>query len=116
MSNPWDALADGIVSKVKERAKKFVEDNADLDKFLKDRAQALAKATYKYQIAPDDQKDSAYRDMKVVRQTIENKLAAVALKGQREQQKIFREILFAVFGSLVDLAPLVRDLLKPKTS
>ncbi len=105
MSNPWDEFADSLVSTVKERTKKFVEENAELDDFVKERLQALAKAAYEYKTAPDDHKESAKHELNIIRQTIENKLVAVALHGQREQQKIFREIFFSVINTVVKSVP-----------
>ncbi len=105
MSNPWDALADTIVDTVKDRTSDFLKNNAAAEEFLKERAKALAKAVYEYKTAPDGEKAAAKHEMNIIRQTIENKLAAIALNGQTEAKSVFREILNTAFNAVVKMAP-----------
>lgn len=107
MSNPWDALADSIIGTVRESTSDFLEDNVAAKEFLEERAKALAKAIYEYKMAPSEGKAAAQHEMNIIRQTIENKLAAIALHGLEESKSVFKKILNAVFSAFVKAAPVL---------
>ena len=69
MANPWDGLADTIISTVTSRAKGFLEENSAAKEFLADRAKALAKAIYEYEKASDVDKPAAQREINIINQT-----------------------------------------------
>ena len=105
VAEPWEALADTIIDTVKERTADFLEDNAAAKEFLEERGKALAKAVWEYKMAPNDKKAEAKHEMDIIQQTIENKLAAIALHGQTETKNTFKEILNTAFNVVIKIAP-----------
>lgn len=108
MPNPWDNMADSIVATLEERAKDFLDQNEPVRKIVTERAKRLAELAFHYQLESDDSIREGYLiDMKVVRQTVENELAALALAGQEAAKGTFMEVVKTAFGLFVRALPAI---------
>lgn len=106
MSNPWDALADSVVSTIKDRAKKVWDDNANARDLITEAAKDLAKLTWQYKLEadPDKQKEILH-EMEFSKQAIENELSALALVATAEAKALFKEIVNTALNVLVTVLP-----------
>lgn len=105
---PWKEIADSIIETVKGKSEEFLRQNAAAKDFIEDRGRRLAKLVYQYKTAGDDAaKQEAHRSLNIVRQTIENELSALALAGQEEAKRTFKEIVSTAFGVVVKAAPAI---------
>jgi hypothetical protein len=104
MANPWDEMADSIIATVEERAKGFLDQNEPARKIVTERAKRLAELGFHYQTSGDE---THLTDMKIVRQTVENELAALALAGQSAAKDTFMEIVRTAFGLFAKALPAI---------
>lgn len=107
MANPWDEMADSIVQTLEERAKDFLDQNAPVRKIVTERARRLAELAFYYQTSEGNVKEGYLTDMKIVRQTVENELAALALAGQEAAKGTFMEVVRTAFGLFVRALPAI---------
>ena len=108
MSEPWEPLRDSIVATIKERAKEFLDDNAEAKEFLADRAEDAARLAVAYKLETDEaNKKSLLHELELVRQTVENEVSALALTGKEASKSLFKEIVNTAFGALVKYLPTV---------
>jgi hypothetical protein len=108
MSNPWDDLATGIVSTIKDRAKKVWDDNAAARTLIEEAAKDLAKLTWQYKLETDPAKQQEIQhEMEFAKQAIENELDALALVATAEAKALFKEIVNTALNVLVTVIPKV---------
>jgi hypothetical protein len=108
MPNTIDDLKKSIIDAVEARAKDFLAANADAKTFLYDRAQRLAKLGYEYTLETDDaKKQSLVDDMKIVKQSMENEIAAVAVDAAAASRDLFKSILGTAMDVLIKALPAI---------
>lgn len=108
MPNAWDGMADSILATLEERAKDFLDKNAPVRQIVTERAKRLAELAFHYQTASDETvKDGYLTDMRIVRQTVENELIALALAGQDAAKGTFMEVVKTAFGLFVRALPAI---------
>lgn len=113
MSNSVRELTQGIIDRIEASGKKFLDDNAGARAFVYDRAERLAELGIAYTAAADDAtRRELDEQMGVVRQSIENELAAVATNASVEARATFMAIVNDVVGILRTLLPIVIGMLK----
>jgi len=106
MSEPWDAITHDIVGVIEERAKSFLDENAEAKDFVLERAKRLAQLLFEYKLAADDAEILEKKEkMELVQSTIETELAALALNGQAAAKETFREVVKTAFGILIKAIP-----------
>jgi len=106
MASSWEEIAGAILDTIKERAGEFLKENAEVEGFLKERAARLAKLMLAYSTQTDQvQKQIILDSIGDVRQTIENDVAGLTLKGKTAAQNLFREIVNTAFGAVVKMLP-----------
>ena len=113
MADSIRELTQGIIDRIEASGKKFLDENVGARAFVYDRAERLAELGVAYTTAADD---AARRDldeqMGVVRQSIENELATVAVNASIEARATFMGIVNDVVGVLRTLLPIVVGMLK----
>ncbi len=108
MSNPWDGLAESLVTTIKTRAKKVWEDNAAARTLIEDAAKDLAKLTWQYKLETDPAKQQEIQhEMEFAKQAIENELDALAIIATVEAKALFKEIVNTALNVLVTVLPKV---------
>lgn len=109
---PWKDIADSLLSEVKgqleARAKGFLTANKDVEAFLIDCTERLAKATYFYGIASDDaQKADRLAQMHELKKAIVEESLAVVVNASAEGKSTFQTILETVLGIVIKFAPVL---------
>ena len=108
MSNPWDGIADSLLGTIKDRAKKFWDEQSAAKDLIADRTKELAKLIWQYKTESDEAKKSEIHDeMRIVQQTIENELSAVALVGAAESKALFKEMVGSAVSMIVKALPVI---------
>ena len=99
-------LANSVIESVRERAVETWDSNAAARDFIKGRATRLAKLILKKTRLGGDgsPKEEIERDFKIVKQSMENELATLALIGSAESQSIFRAVTKTAFDVVSKLA------------
>jgi hypothetical protein len=105
MAETWEAIRDGIVGAVEARAKKFLDDNQEVRKLLLERASRLAKLTALYAVASAEGREVLQVDLAVVRQTMENDLAALQLNASVEARSAFTNLVGVAFDAIIKALP-----------
>lgn len=102
-------LKDSILSSVKDRSKKFLEDNKDARDFLEDRAKRLAELGVELVRAGSDEekRQAAFTQLAVVQQSIQNQLSAVAIHASLESREMFGKILGTAVDVIVKALPVI---------
>lgn len=100
------SLKESIIEVVRSRAKEFLRENAEAEKFLEDRAERLARLSLEYALAADEVARANIRaDMEIVRQSMENELASLVLAASGKSRDLFRQVLGTVADVLVKALP-----------
>ena len=108
MAGKWEDVRDAIIGAVEARAKKFLDDNKAARDFLRERAERLAKVTILYAEAKDSaQRDILMKDAAIVKQAMENELAALALTGSAAAKSLFGQLLSVLFDGLLKVLPAI---------
>jgi hypothetical protein len=108
MPNTVDDLKKSIIDAVEARAKDFLSENSDAKTFLYDRAQRLAKLGYDYALETDDaKKQTITDDMKIVKQSMENEIAAVAVNAAVASRDLFKAVLGTAMDTLIKALPVI---------
>jgi len=108
MSNPWDGLAESILSEIKTRAKKVWDDNANVRQLLEEAAKDFAKLMWAYKIETDPTlKEAVRQEMEIAKQTIENAASALALIATAEAKATFLAVVNTAFGVLLKALPVI---------
>jgi len=103
----FDGIKDTILSTVREDAQAFLDRNQDAVKFLEEQARDLAQLGVDYAAASDDERKSVLFEMKLVEQTVKNKLAGIAVQEEAQARADFERILRGVLSTAIKLLPVV---------
>lgn len=99
-------VADGLLDTITSRAKVFLDDNADAQKFVQERTVRMAKLLIEYKLETDEAKrEQKKARMALVQSTIETELASVALTGHAETKALFKEIVNTAFAAAIKIIP-----------
>lgn len=101
-------LKDAITGTVKEASKDFLDQHKDVKDFLEDQAQDLAALGVDYIKASDP--DVRYKiefQMKVVQQSVRNKLAGIAVDAEAEAKATFGKVLETALGVAIKVLPVI---------
>ena len=106
-------LKDAVMIPVKDRSKKFLEENKDAQEFLQDRAKRIGELAVELVKAGSDQEKSAavMLQIGVVRQSIQNQLSAVAIHASLESRELFGKILGTAVDVLIKALPVILALI-----
>jgi hypothetical protein len=108
MAEKWEDIRDSILSTIEGRAKDFLKDNAAAKDRLRERAERLAKLAFRYATISDEAaRKTISDDMVVVRQTMENEIAALALSGSNEAKNVFKQIAGTAFDMVIKALPAI---------
>lgn len=98
-------LKDSITSTVKEVSRDFLDQHQDAKDFLEDQARDLATLGVDYLKAQDDASRSKIEfQMKLVVQSVRNKLAGIALDAEAEAKATFGKVLQAALNTALNIA------------
>ena len=103
----FDGIKDTVVSTVKEDAQAFLDRNKDVAKFLEEQARDLAELGVKYAKAGEDDRKSILFEMKLVEQSVKNKLAGIAVSEEAQARADFERVVRGVIATVIKLAPVV---------
>ncbi len=107
-SEIFNGLKDAVVSQVKQDAEQFLADNQDAVKFLEEQARDIAQLGVDYAKATsDDQRKSIIFDLKLVEQSVKNKLAGIAVQAEATARASFQRTVMTVLSTVVKLVPVV---------
>lgn len=101
-------LKDSVVSTVTGASKQFVTDNKDAAQFLEDRAKRIAELGGEYLQAADDAgRQAIMEQIEVVRQSIQNEIASVAVNADIAAKATFQKVLNVALGVLIKALPII---------
>jgi hypothetical protein len=101
-------LKDAITGTVKDASKDFLDKHKDAKDFLEDQAQDLAALGVDYlKAADDDARTKIEFQMKLVTQSVRNKLAGIALDAEAEAKATFGKVLETAFNVAIKVLPVV---------
>ncbi len=100
------AIAGSIIESVRERALETWDSNAKARDFIKERATRLAKLVFEMKMYAGDgpSKEELDGEIQIVKQSMENELAALALTGSAAAQSTFRAVAKTAFDVVRRLA------------
>lgn len=107
----WEKIRDSIVDIGRTAGKDFLAKHPQAEAILKERATRLAKLAALYAVSKPADQEKVLQDMKVVRQTIENDLAALAVDASAEAHATFTRIIGIAFETVVKTLPSIVALL-----
>lgn len=103
-----DDLKNAVVGPVTDAAKKLVTDNKDAALFLEERAKRIAELGGDYIKAQDDAgRDAAMEQIEVVRQSIQNEIANVAVSASVEARATFKSVMGVALDVLIKALPII---------
>lgn len=103
-----DDLKDSIVAPVTAAAKDLLASNKDAAQFLEDRAKRVAELGVDYlKAADDDARTAVILQLEIVRQSIQNELASVAVGAAAEARATFQKILGVALDVLIKALPVI---------
>lgn len=103
----FNGVKDTVLSTVKEDAQAFLDRNQDAVKFLEEQARDLAQLGVDYAKAGDDERQSILFEMKLIEQTVKNKLAGIAVLEEAQARENFERIVRSVIATAIKLLPVV---------
>lgn len=106
-------IAEAAVAAVKAQVGDFLEEHADAKAFVEDRLGRLAELAVALVKAGADEtaRKAVLWDISLVRQSIENELAGVAVAASRASRNLFKAVLNTAADILVKAAPKLLALL-----
>lgn len=108
MDGHWKKMFDALLDSLKDRAGKFLEENKDAEEFVKERLERLAKLGWAYLATTDDDvRARVERDIRVVRQTLENEASTIAVKAKAAAREAFLSVLMTVIGTFWRTLPAI---------
>lgn len=103
-----DEIKEALVEVVKTYGQEFLDRHADAKAFIVERSERLATLTHLYAENPDPLiREGIVASMKIVKQSVENELAGVALDASAEAKAAFARVLGVVFDTVIRLVPKV---------
>lgn len=101
-------LKDSIIDVVKGDANEFLEAHQDAKAFLIDRARRVAELGVEYAQATDEAGREAVKlQMEVVRQSVRNELASVAVGAEAQSKATFGRILETALSAVMKALPAI---------
>lgn len=98
-------LEDSVTRPVKEISKDFLDQHKDAKDFLEDQARDLAALGVDYLKAQDDAShDKIEFQMKLVVQSVRNKLSGIALDAEAAAKETFAKVLESALGTALNIA------------
>ena len=108
MADVLGTLKDAIVSSVEAQVQDFIAQNKDAKDFLVERAERMAKLGVEYLSAGGDADRQIVVDsMKIVQQTIQNDMAAVAVNAAVASRETFMKVLSVAGDVLIKALPII---------
>jgi hypothetical protein len=99
-------IKDALIGVVKTYGQDFLDRHADAKEFVAERSERLAKLAFLYTTNTDALiREGIVSSMKIVRQSIENELAGVALDASAESKATFARVLGVAFDTVIKLVP-----------
>lgn len=104
----FEGLKDSVISTVKGSAKEFLDQNADAQAFLADRAKRVAELGVEYvKASSDEEREGVKLLFEVVQQSIRNELAAVAIGAEIKAKETFGKIMETAIGVVIKAIPVL---------
>ena len=101
-------LKDAITGTVKAASQDFLDQHKDAKDFLEDQARDLAALGVDYLKAKDDDARTKIEfQMKLVAQSVRNKLAGIALDAEAEAKATFGKVLETALSVAIKILPVV---------
>jgi len=101
-------LKDAITGTVKDASKDFLDEHKDAKDFLEAQAKDLATLGVDYLKAADDAARAKIEfQMKLVAQSVRNKLAGIALDAEAEAKATFGKVLETALNVAIKVLPVV---------
>lgn len=101
-------LKDGILEAVQGRAKKFLADHPDAQAFLVDRAKRAGELGEDYILAADDAaRARVMEQLEVVKQSVANELAHIAVDASVEARNLFGDVLTVALQVVKGMLPVL---------
>jgi hypothetical protein len=98
-------LKDSVTATVKEVSKDFLDQHQDAKDFLEEQAKDMASLGVEYLKAKDDAERSKLEfQMKLVVQSVRNKLASIALDAEASAKETFGKVLQAALNVALNVA------------
>jgi len=102
------ALGGQLFSEIESGGKSFLDQNTAARDLLIDRTEELAKLTLQYKFEGDaGTKADLLSEMKIVQQTIQNELSALALAGEAAAKDLFMKVVSTVIATLIKFVPML---------
>jgi hypothetical protein len=102
------ALGSQLFAEIESGGKDFLAQNTAAKDLLIDRTEELAKLTLQYKFEGDaDAKADLLNEMKIVQQTIQNELSALALAGQAAAKDLFMKVVNTAVAALIKFVPML---------
>lgn len=104
----FTGLKDSVIAAVREDAEQLLADNQDAVKFLEEQARDVATLGVKYaKASSDEERKSILFEMKLVEQSVKNKLAGIAVQVEAAARAEFERTVRNVLSTAVKLIPVV---------
>lgn len=101
-------LKDAVTGTVKDVSKDFLDQHKDAKDFLEEQAKDMATLGVDYVKATDDAERAKIEfQMKLVAQSVRNKLAGIALDAEAEAKATFGKILETALSVAIKVLPVV---------
>lgn len=100
-------LKDAITGTVKDASKDFLDQHKDAKDFLEDQARDLATLGVDYVKSDEAGRAKIEFQMKLVQQSVRNKLASIALDAEAEAKATFGKVLETALGVAIKILPVV---------
>lgn len=112
MPNPWDALKDEVLGVLKDEVKEFAADTRpELEQFLKDKAEAVAREKWaELRAIDDDERELARSNLKHLRGQIEGEIARLQLAATERAGALLKKVLETAVGVLIRMGPVILGL------
>lgn len=102
------ALGAKLFEEIKADGKDFLDQNSAAKDLLIDRTEELARLTLQYKFESDEAaRADLLNEMKIVQQTIQNEISALALAGQAAAKDLFMKVVNTAVGALIKFVPML---------
>lgn len=101
----WGPISDAILGSISSQARQFYDTNQNVKALLTDRSKRLATLAVDFVKASDEDRPAIRRNMDIVRQTLANEVAALAVEASAEAKASFASVVDAVFQAATKVLP-----------
>jgi hypothetical protein len=106
MANPWDEVKDAAVATVKDALRGFVDGNAQVDDFVKDRAEQYAKEWWgSVHAATEAERAEHATNLEHIKAQVKGEFARLQVAIAADARNTVVRVLEAVGGALIRIAP-----------